>query len=132
MHDHVACQAEQNVIIDFYEIERTETCIDLEECLNISPTTGAHDDRRSEPRLFDAPTSLNTERTTSIRFRAAVATTEGESGPFFTDLEFMCPAACARKTVQKRSIKTLFFSKMKKLHVNLCYKNTQKRDLEVN
>ena len=78
-------------------IETTETCIDLEECSHITPTTDVHEDRGSEPRLFDAPTGLNTERTTSI-FGAAVATTEDESGSSFTDLD----------SFQKRSIETFF------------------------
>ena len=80
-------------------IETTETCIDLEECSHITPTTDVHEDRRSEPRLFDAPTSLNTERTTSI-FGAAVATTEDESGSFFTDLD-----SCVQQHVQEKRFK---------------------------
>ena len=68
------------------EIQTTETHINLEEYSHITPKTYVYDDRKSEPRLFDAPTSLNTERITGI-FRAAVATKEDESRPFFTDLD---------------------------------------------
>ena len=62
------------------------------------PTTGVHDDRRSEPRWFDAPSSLNTERISSI-FGAAVATTEDESGRFSLVL------ICVQQHVQEKRFK---------------------------
>ena len=89
------------------EIE-TATFTDLHESSRSTPSTEVDDDPRSKARLFNAPSNLNTERTTSI-FVAALATTDDESGPFFTDLNLRIPQLVQEKRFKNDPIKPTFF-----------------------
>ena len=106
-HSSVDIQANAMSLSTSDEIETTATFIDLHECLHFTRSADVDNGQTSEVRWFNAPSNLNTERTSILG--ATFATTDDESGPFFTDLNSRVPQLVQEKRFKNDPTKPTFF-----------------------